>query len=186
MARIILKTTKALERLAARNASLYRTVSLYYKRLIKKEAALANIQAGDKVLFIGGGPCPISGILLHEYTGAHITIIDNDPRCVGISKKLIEKLGYADFIEVLHSDGTDINPEDYTVIHMAVQVSPLKQVFRHLKKGCRFGAKILVRLPKKRLADTCVITECSLCATCCNKAVHRWGNIDSTALFVKT
>jgi protein-L-isoaspartate O-methyltransferase len=186
MVKLIPKTTKIIERLAAKNTSIYRTIALYYKKLVKNEVDLANIQSTDKVLCIGGGPCPISGILLHEYTGAHVTIIDNDYCCVRISRELIQKLGYSDSIDILHSDGNEISPEGYSVIHMAVQVSPMEQVFSNLKQGCRFGAKILVRLPKERLASFYSCNNCSLFNACCAKAVHNWRNIDSTALFIKT
>ncbi|NLK75278.1 MAG: hypothetical protein GX288_08330 [Clostridiales bacterium] len=186
MVKIIPKTTKILERLAAKHTPIYRMVSLYYKRLVQEEVALAKVQPTDKVLCIGGGPCPFSGILLHEYTGAHVTIIDNDESCVQISKGLIEKLGYGKYIEVLYSDGNNISPEDYSVIHMAVQVSPMDQVFCHLKQGCRFGAKILVRLPKKSLTNFYSVNDLSVFRTCCKKAAHNWRNVDSTALFIKS
>ncbi|HHY91528.1 MAG TPA: hypothetical protein GX503_07665 [Clostridiales bacterium] len=186
MVKLMLNITKMLERFAAKHPSVYRIASLYYKRLVKEEVALANIQPTDKVLCIGGGPCPFSGILLHEYTGAHVTIIDNDDCCVSISRELIRRLGYADFIDILYSDGKDISPEDYNVIHMAVQVTPMEQVFSHLKQGCRFGSKILVRLPKKRLRNFYSIGDRSVFHSCCGKVVHGWRNIDSTALFIKT
>lgn len=186
MAKFIPKTTKAIELLAAKNASIYRMVSLYYKRLVKEEVALANIRSTDKILCIGGGPCPFSGILLHEYTNAHVTIADNDNCSVRIARELIRKLGYENSIKIIHGDGNDISPEEYSVIHMAVQVSPLEQVFYHLKQGCRYGAKILVRLPKKRLTKLYSINDRSMFQTCCAKAVHNLRNIDSTALFIKS
>lgn len=184
--KLIPRITKILEGLAARNASIYRTISLYYKNLVRDEVALANIQPTDRILCIGGGQCPISGILIHEYTGAHVTIIDNDICCVCRSKELIKNLGYANSIEVLHSDGKYVSPEDYSVIHMAVQVSPMEQVFCHLKKECRMGAKILVRLPKKTLRKFYSLSDCSILQNSCGKAVHNWRNIESTALFIKS
>lgn len=185
MDRFIPKSTKIIEWLAAKNAIIYRVISLYYKRPVKEEVALANIQSTDKVLCIGGGPCPFSGILLHEYTGAHVTIADNDERCVRISRELVKKLGYSGDINIILSDGNDIDPKDYSVIHMALQVSPMEKVFRHLKQRSHFGARILVRLPKKRLEKLYSAIEYPVFRTCCNKAVHKWRNIDSTALFIK-
>ena len=87
--------------------------------------------------------------MLHEYTGAHVTIIDNDDCCVRISRELIRKLGYEDSIDVLHSDGNEISPKDYSVIHMAVQVSPMEQVFCHIKEGCRYWCENTGSLTKK-------------------------------------
>lgn len=186
MVKIIPKITGFLERLAAKNTSVYRTISQYYKSLVKDEVALANIKSTDKVLFIGGGQCPFSGILLHEYTGARVTIIDNDDYCVRMSRELIQDLGYSDVIDVLHSDGKDISPEDYSVIHIAVQVSPMEQVFSNLKKGCSKGAKILVRLPKRTLTKFYSINDTSVFNNYCGRVIHNWKNVGSTALFIKT
>ena len=185
MVKFIPKITKSLERLAAKNTSIYRTISLYYKNVVNEEVALANIKSTDKVLCIGGGPCPFSAILLHEYTQAHVTIIDNDISCVQTSRDLIRRLGYEDYIDVLHSDGSNISPKDYSVIHMAVQVCPMEQVFCHLKQGCKFGAKILVRLPKKTLSNFYSIGDSSIFHNYCGMASYTWRNIDRTALFIK-
>ena len=184
MACFIHKTTKFLEQLAAKNILVYQAMSLYYKKLIREEIALADIKSTDRILCIGGGPCPFSGILLHEYTGAHVTIVDNDYCCVCIARQLISKLGYTESIEVLYGDGNDISPKDYTVIHMAAQVNPIQQVFCSLKRKCPYGARILVRVPKKGLKKFYSADDFSLFRNCCKKAVHNWRNIDSTALFI--
>lgn len=173
-----------MEQLAAKNILVYQAMSLYYKKLIREEIALADIKSTDRILCIGGGPCPFSGILLHEYTGAHVTIVDNDYCCVCIARQLISKLGYTESIEVLYGDGNDISPKDYTVIHMAVQVNPIQQVFCSLKRKCPYGARILVRVPKKGLKKFYSADDFSLFRNCCKKAVHNWRNIDSTALFI--
>jgi protein-L-isoaspartate O-methyltransferase len=186
MTKIILNATRIVELLAAKYFSIYRVISLYYKKLVKKEVDLADIKPTDRVLCIGGGPCPISGILLHEYTGARVTIIDRDEACVQASAELVRKLGYDGVIEIFHGDAKDFSPEKYTVIHMAAQVCPLDQVFCNLKNGCRFGAKILVRLPKKKLEKFYFIKDRSVFKSCCGRAVHRWRNVGSTALFVKS
>lgn len=184
MSNFIPRTTKLLEKFAAKNVIIYRALSLYYKKLVKKEASLANINSSDNVLCIGGGPCPFSGILLHEYTGAHVTIIDKDESCVHIAKGLVKNLGYTDKITILHSDGNDISPQDYTIIHMAVQVNPIEQVFSNLKQGCSLGAKILVRLPKEALTNFYSLNDRDIFMSNNKRTYHRWRNIGSTALFI--
>ncbi|NLM52830.1 MAG: hypothetical protein GX197_08455 [Firmicutes bacterium] len=186
MRTLIPKLTKLIERLAAKNLFLYRLISLYYSNVVKNEVALAKIKATDRVLCIGGGHCPISGILLHEYTGAPVTIIDNDAFCVRVAKELIKNLGYTDAIKVVHGDGKAISPTDYNVIHVAMQVSPLEQVFCHLRQGCRLGAKILVRLPKRALAKFYSSSDCTVFCHCNGKVLHSRRNIESTALFIKS
>lgn len=183
MEQVITRITKGLEQLSARNKHFYRTVSLYYRSMIKKEIELANISASDKVLCIGGGPCPFSGILLHEYTGAKVTIVDNDDLCVRCSRSVINSLGYGDDISVLHGDGKEIVPKDYSVIHMAAQVYPLAQVLREIKRRCCLGTKILVRLPKKSLFKAYGIEDVSFLNNCELKTFHsRVANVESTYL----
>lgn len=186
MSNFIYRVTRNIECLATKSVSVYRLVSMYYKNLVKDEVALANIQSTDRVLCIGGGPCPISGILLHEYTKAHVTIVDNDEYCVHKSRELIGNLGYEDMIDVLYGDGSDIPTKDYTVIHVAAQVSPMEQTFCHLKRGCSLGAKVLIRLPKKTLSNFYSINDRSIFNNCCARAVHSGKNVESTALFIKS
>lgn len=185
MTNLIPKTTSILEGLATKSSLVYKTISLYYRKLVKDEIDLAKIKSSDKVLCIGGGQCPFSGILLHEYTGADITIVDCDDRCVQVSRELIQSLGYERHINILHMDGTDALLEDYDVVHTAVQVCPIDQVFSHLKKRCNFGAKILVRLPKKSLKNFYSVKSTTIFKNYCGKIVHSWRNIGSTMLFVK-
>ena len=186
MSKFIYKVTKNIECLAAKNISIYRAVSLYYRNLVKDEVALANIRSTDKILCIGGGPCPISGILLHEYTKAYVTIIDNDESCIQMSRKLIKNLGYEDVIDVFYGDGNDVSTKDYTVIHVAAQVSPMEQTFCRLRRGCSLGAKVLIRLPKKTLSNFYSIKDRTIFNNCCGRAIHSGRNIESTALFIKS
>lgn len=183
---IIPRVTRFLECLATKSYLVYRTISLYYKKVVKDEIDLADIDSTDKVLFIGGGQCPFSGILLHEYTGANVTIIDCDDYCVQASRKLIKNLGDEKYIEILHMDGKDVFLDDYDIVHMAAQVSPIEQVFSHLKRGCNAEAKILVRLPKKTLQNFYSVKEPSVFKDCCGRIIHSWRNIGTTLLFVKS
>ena len=90
--------------------------------LVKREARLADIREGDRVLCIGGGICPYTAILLHKYTGAHITVIDNNRSCVEKARKFVNRLGL-DKIKILPGDGRDICCHGYPVIHLAMQIA---------------------------------------------------------------
>ena len=117
---------------------------------------------------IGGGPCPISGILLHEYTGARVTIIDRDEACVQASAELVRKLGYDGVIEIFHGDAKDFSRKIYRNPYGRSGV-PAGSGFCNLKNGCRFGAKILVRLPKKKLEKFYFIKDRSVFKSCCGR-----------------
>lgn len=124
---------------------------LYYRNLVKKEAKLAGIKPCDKVLCIGGGICPYTGILLHRYTGAEVTIVDNNQACIEKSRRFLKRRGLQQ-IQVCHGDGTTINCSDYTVIHLALQVAPKEQVLESVVSCSQVGARVLVRMPKAGVA----------------------------------
>src|SRR5919108_838511 len=54
-----------------KNLSTYQPYLMYerFMNLIKNEIKLANIKRGEKVLFIGSGPFPITAILLNKLAG---------------------------------------------------------------------------------------------------------------------
>ena len=144
----ITKLTQLIELLATKSWLAYYSVAAYYRMLVKREASLAGINENDKVLCIGGGICPYTAILLHKYTKAHITVIDNNLECVEKSKKFINRLGL-DKINILFGDGEDICCHGYTVIHLAMQISPKELVLNEILQKAQPGTRVLIRKPKK-------------------------------------
>lgn len=143
----ITKFTRQIELLATKNKFIYFFVSLYYRFLVKREAILARIDEDDRVLCIGGGMCPYTAILLHKYTKAKVTVIDNDKVCIEKSKCFLHHLGM-DGIDVSYSDGACVNCSDYTVIHIAMQITPKEAVVDQILKMAQDGARVLARMPK--------------------------------------
>lgn len=174
-----------MEQMAAKNRWVYRGLLLYYKELVRAEVELGRIRATDRVLCIGGGPCPISGILMHEFTGALVHVVDNDNQSVAAARDLIHKLGYKESIQIECGDGCEIAPQHYEVIHLAAQVSPLERVCHHLRKHSREGTRILIRLPKERLTHLYEIRDRTVFDHYHAKTDHRWRNVGCTALFVQ-
>jgi len=79
---LITSLTQKVEWLANQSRLFYHCIALYYKNIIKREVRLANITPNDNILCIGGGPCPYTAIMLHQLTGAKVTVIDNNKHCV--------------------------------------------------------------------------------------------------------
>ena len=175
-----------IENRAIKAGLIYKLASKYYRDVIKREADLANVTENDHILCVGGGICPFSAILFHQTTGAKVTVIDNNERCVPKARRIIENLGIGDKVRVLHQDGcaSDIMFEDYSVIHLALQVFPMEEVFFSVEKKIMPGTRMLVRRPKKQLSNM----YCKLCNSLlhdCSFAIHRFRNIGSTALYIK-
>lgn len=141
--------TQKIENLACRSKLIYKISMLYYKNMVKREVKLANIKSSDHVLVVGGGPCPHSGILIHKLTGAKVTIIDNVQSCVECSTQLVKELGISDYVKIILEDAARIETEKYSVIHVAMQITPKKAVLDRFSSTAKKGTKILVRVPKE-------------------------------------
>ena len=182
--------TQVFEKFASKSVHFYKLISIYYRSIIRREIALAGISSADHVLFIGGGPCPCSAIMIHEITGARVTVVDYDVECINCSHKLICMLGYEKSIQIICKHGCEMESFEsspYTIVLMAAQVDPVDEVFSHIKTKCSNGTKILIRLPKNKLKNRY------------HSAVHRdlfekfprtlhasINNLESTSLYVKT
>ena len=185
MNRWIVRFTQNIEYWAAANPLVYWLIALYYRDIIRREVRLAEIGPRDHILCVGGGPCPFSAILLHQYTGARVTVIDRDENCILPARRVLERLNLSHVIQVLCHDCSDVELEDFTVVHLAVQVSPLEQVLRRMRYQALPGTRLLVRTPKAKLQR--LYGGCGACidGTDCRAVCHRrTRNIDRTLLFV--
>lgn len=135
--------TKTYETFAVKNRFLQKLCELYYKPMVKKEIASAKIQEADKVLFIGGGPLPMSALLTAHYTSASITIVDCDQNALNNSKQFLSKYNYP--IELINAKGEYLSTEDYSVIIIAKQVIPKECVLKNILKQSRPSTRILYR-----------------------------------------
>ena len=183
MLRWITWLTQKIECQAVKSRAVYWLASQYYRGVIQKESALAGITENDHILCIGGGICPFSAILFHQGTGAKITVIDNNITCIPWARQIIERLGLGEHVRVFCQDGgnAELPLSEYSVVHFALQVSPMEHVFTQVERRVAHGTKLLVRKPKSRLSGlysylpNFAITRC----------IHKACNIGSTLLFVK-
>ena len=178
--------TYKIENKAIEIGLIYKLACNYYRDVIKKEAVLANITQEDVILCIGGGVCPFSAILFHQITGAKVTVIDNNKDCIPKAQKAIERLALTDKVKVICEEGcsSNINFADYTVVHLALQVSPMEKVFSYVKDKIAPGTKLLLRRPKKQLDNIyCHLEKTSL--TKGPYTTHKSRNIGSTILYIK-
>jgi len=187
MPQLITKFTQKIEYWALHSKIIYWLGSQYYQNIIQNEISLANITNNDHILCIGGGICPFSGILLHQATGAKVTVIDNNKNCVSKAGQVIRNLGLYEQMHVYWQDGgsSALLLSEYTVIHFAMQVCPMDYVFSKVKKHAKPGTKLLVRLPKKYLGSmySCLPEPLQTCRTFISH--KKAGNIGKTMLYIK-
>lgn len=181
----VTRLTQKIEYWAADNKIIYSLASQYYNDIIHREAKLANINSNDHVLCIGGGPCPFSAILLHQATGARVTVIDNDKQCVRAAQQLVTRMALDNVIQIFCQDGKDIVLKGYSVILLALQVSSLDTVLANLEKQARPGTKLLVRRPKQCLNKMYCNLSSNWLTDCIAVRHKRARNIANTLLYIK-
>jgi len=186
MLRWVTALTRRIECGAAKSRAIYWLASRYYLSVIRREIKLAGITEGDRVLCIGGGACPFSAILLHQATGAMVTVIDNNAACISHAREVVERLGLSKRVRVLCQDGAsaDLALSGYSVIHFALQVCPMERVFSQVESQVAHGTRLLVRRPKSCLSDLYSHLP-KLVMACCRQITHNARNIGSTLLYVK-
>ena len=171
---------------AAQAGVVYRLASQYYRDVIQKEIVLANITDKDHILCVGGGICPFSGILFHQITGARVTVIDNNEACIPKARQVINRLDIGDYVRVVCKDGGDGEMDllGYSVIHLALQVTPIDHVFSQIKERAAAGTRLLVRRPK-RLLDDIYSKLPNPQLVCGPYVIHKSRNIGSTLMHIK-
>lgn len=184
MALAFVKPTQQIEKVMAKNSLFQKIILAYYTPIVKREVKLADIQASNNVLCVGGGYFPCTAILIHKFSKANVTVIDIQENTIKIASERVCKLGYGEFINVIHQNGKDIPAENFDVIHIAVQVSPKKNVFENLINSAKNGAKIIVRVPKKILKSGYNAFDTDVCEVEFTKQLF-FSNIGRSSLYVK-
>ena len=180
----ITKFTQKIEYFAVKTKLIYNIGKKYYRDMIKNEISLANITSNDRILCIGGGLCPFSAIMLHQATGALVTVIDNNSSCISKARQVIERLGIGECVRVLHRDGgdTELSLSEYTIVHFAMQVAPLEYVLSQVERRAAAGTKLLVRRPKNCMKH--LYSRITL--SCPRYITHKKArSVGSTMLYIK-
>jgi hypothetical protein len=116
-----------------------------YQKLIQNEHGLVNFTPGDKVVFIGGGPLPLTSILQSKFYGVHGISIEIVPEIAALSRRIIEKLGLNSQIDVVVGDETQLSNLNYDVVMIAALAEPKKKVFENIRKQVDYSVPIIYR-----------------------------------------
>jgi hypothetical protein len=116
-----------------------------YEKLVQNENRLLEFIPGKRVVFIGGGPLPLTLIMLNKVFGLKGISIEIVPEIAQRSREVVEKLGLKDEIEVVFGDETAISDLKFDFIMVAALAEPKKRIFRNLKNLLTKETKILYR-----------------------------------------
>lgn len=148
-----MKATILIEKIIVDFPFLYMFVSFYYKNRVKKEITSVKILGKDRVLCVGGGPCPLTAIFINKYTKAHITIIDNDETAVKFGKRFIDRFNLQSSIDYILGEGELVELKGYSFIHIAAQINRREEIVSHVQNHSEPAATIILRgeLRKEKL-----------------------------------
>lgn len=141
--------TKLIEKIFAKTLIPIPIYHFFYKKLVGDEIKLCSISCQDKVLCIGGGPIPCTAIEIARETGACVEVIDTDPSVIKFAQKVIKLYGLEAQVKAVHGLGQTIDPKDFSVIHIARQTYPKREVINNISNKASMGTRILVRCCKE-------------------------------------
>ncbi len=118
-----------------------------YKSTISTEVKGAGLRKGDKLLFLGSGPLPISLILFSYFFNIDSIGIERERKFCDYSKNLIKKLGMEDRIKIIHGDHFSLPfNEKFEHLIIALDAEPKDEIFNHLQNNLLSGTQFSFRI----------------------------------------
>ncbi len=123
-----------------------------YLQLAGMEYRGANLKPGDRVVFLGCGPFPLSLICLCKEYGVEGIGIEQVPEYSGLSKKLIETLELTGHIRIICGNHFSLPLlEECHLIMVGADARPKDEIFTHLAKALPDGTRLSYRIYEKGL-----------------------------------
>ncbi len=116
-----------------------------YELLIRNEQRLADLSAGDIVVFVGGGPLPLTLILLNRRFGVRGISIESSSGMTRLSQRVLNKLGLNEKINTVCADETALSNLHYDAVIIAALAEPKGRVFRNVWRFVSQETKVLYR-----------------------------------------
>jgi nicotianamine synthase len=124
-----------------------------YQKLTKMEwsALLSCAQHRDhKIIFVGGGPLPLTSIILAKNYGQRIRALDKDETACQLSQIVIKKLNLSGKIKITKDDGAKFNLyKNFNVIIVSalagLNLKEKEKIFQKIKENAKPGSHILAR-----------------------------------------
>jgi len=109
---------------------------------------------GGRLCFLGGGPLPLSALLLHRYLGGAVEIVDVDPLAAGLARRVVGRLSDSAALRVTEADAASgaemsrlLPGYDVVVVAALVGTTPSEKraMLRAVGAAMDPGAFLLVR-----------------------------------------
>ena len=120
--------------------------NLFYRRMIKREIANANIKKNDVIMHIGCGSFPFTSLQL-AIDGFDIIAVDIDENAVKNAKLVIQKWGLSDKIKVICANGLDMSVNEMDIVWIPFLVEPKREIIQKYWKQLKPNGRIICRNP---------------------------------------
>jgi hypothetical protein len=123
-----------------------------YLGLAEMESRGAGLKAGDRVVFLGSGPVPLSLITLVKRCGIQGVGIEKDPINADLSCKVLDALALGGEIEIVPGDHFVLPlSRPCSLIMVGADAVPKEEIFTHLARTLPNGMKLSYRIYEKGL-----------------------------------
>jgi hypothetical protein len=123
-----------------------------YLQLARMEYQGANLKPGDRVVFLGSGPFPLSLISLCKQYGIEGVGIEQVPEYAGLSKKVIESLELAGHVRIVQGNHFSLPlQEECQLVMVGADACPKDQIFTRFAKALPNGTRVSYRIYEKGL-----------------------------------
>ena len=123
-----------------------------YIHLARMEYRGANLKPGDRVVFLGSGPFPLSLTCLCKQFGVEGIGIEQSPEYAELSIELIEVLEITRHISIVCGNHFSLPlPEKCQLVMVGADARPKDEIFTHLAGALPNGTRLSYRIYEKGL-----------------------------------
>ena len=119
----------------------------FYRSLVEKELEMADLSDDSKILVVGSGPFPMTGIYLAE-NGYDVLCIDKDEEAIKSSEKKVRRSNTDLTIRFKKIDGKFTDYSDFDAVWVPLHVTPRKDVVLKILNDLDHRAKVIFRNPR--------------------------------------
>ena len=116
-----------------------------YEGLLKNESKLAKFDEDTTFVFIGSGPLPLTLIMFAETFKCKCIGIEIQEDVADLSRKVIDKLGLSDHIQIITGDENTLKEINFDVVMIAAFAEPKERVFSNVWEIVDETTPVLVR-----------------------------------------
>lgn len=105
-----------------------------YESLVRSQIEAVHTTSGSTLVFVGCGAVPITLILMSQLYGIRSIGLDRSSTTVILSKKVIQSLGLAKKVKIIHGDDSRLRELDWDMVLVAALAEPKARIFQTLRK----------------------------------------------------